>query len=88
MLEWVIKRCKGVGQAEETPIGYLPTPGAIERRGLDLTDAVMMELLAVDREGWRGVLRGQSEFFAKFGDRLPAGIQEQHDLLARRLRAR
>ncbi|HZS33151.1 MAG TPA: phosphoenolpyruvate carboxykinase (GTP) [Methylomirabilota bacterium] len=88
VLEWVIKRCKGVGQAEETPIGYLPTPGAIERRGLDLTDAVMMELLAVDREGWRGVLRGQSEFFAKFGDRLPAGIQEQHDLLARRLRAR
>ncbi len=88
VLEWVIKRCKGVGQAEETPIGYLPTAAAIERRGLDLTDAAMTELLAVDREGWRGVLRGQSEFFAKFGDRLPAGIREQHDLLARRLRAR
>jgi len=88
VLEWVIKRCKGVGSAEETPIGYLPTRTALDRRGLDVSDEVVAELLAVDRDGWRTNLRSQAEFFAKFGDRLPAGIQHQHDRLARRLRAR
>ena len=88
VLEWVIKRCKGVGSAEETPIGYLPTKAALNRRGLDVSDAALAELLSVDRDGWRANLRGQAEFFAKFGDRLPAGIQHEHDLLARRLRAR
>ena len=42
----------------------------------------------MDRDGWRANLRSQGEFFAKFGDRLPAGIQHEHDQLARRLRAR
>ena len=88
VLEWVIKRCKGVGSAEETPIGYLPTKDALNRRGLDVSDEALAELLSVDRDGWRANLRGQAEFFAKFGDRLPAGIQHEHDLLARRLRAR
>ncbi len=88
VLEWVIARCKGSGSADETPIGYLPTPAGLNRRGLDVSDAALAELLAVDRDGWRANLRGQAEFFAKFGDRLPAGIQEEHEALAQRLRAR
>jgi phosphoenolpyruvate carboxykinase (GTP) len=88
VLEWVIARYKGSGSAVETPIGYLPTPAGLNRRGLDVSDAALAELLAVDRDGWRANLRGQAEFFAKFGDRLPAGIQEEHEALARRLRAR
>jgi phosphoenolpyruvate carboxykinase (GTP) len=88
VLEWVIGRCKSVGSAEETPIGYLPTMAALDRRGLDVSDEALAELLAVDRDGWRANLRSQGEFFAKFGDRLPAGIRHEHDRLARRLRAR
>jgi phosphoenolpyruvate carboxykinase (GTP) len=88
VLEWVITRCKGVGSAEETPIGYLPTKAALDRRGLEVSDEALAELLAVDRDGWRANLRSQGEFFAKFGNRLPAGIQHEHDRLARRLRAR
>jgi phosphoenolpyruvate carboxykinase (GTP) len=88
VLEWVIKRCEGVGSAEETPIGYLPTRAALDRRGLDVSGEAFAELLAVDRDGWRANLPSQGEFFAKFGDRLPAGIRHEHDRLARRLRAR
>jgi phosphoenolpyruvate carboxykinase (GTP) len=88
VLEWVIERCKGVGIAEETPIGHLPTTAALNRRGLDVPDEALAELLTVDRDGWRANLRSQGEFFAKFGDRLPAGIRHEHDRLARRLRAR
>jgi len=88
VLQWVIERCKGVGKADETPIGFLPTRSAINREGLDVSDDALAELLAVDREGWRVTLRGQAEFFAKFEDRIPAGIRAEHDGLARRLRSR
>ena len=88
VLQWVIERCKGVGKAEETPIGFLPTRSAINREGLDVSDDALAELLAVDREGWRVTLRGQAQFFAKFEDRVPPGIRAEHDGLARRLRSR
>jgi len=88
VLEWVIQRCRGAGEADETPIGFLPTRSAINRAGLDLSDEALAELLRVDRPGWRTTLRSQAEFFAKFGDRLPPAIREEHEALAGRLRTR
>ncbi len=88
VLKWVIERCRGDGEADETPIGYVPTPSAIGGKGLDVSKYVLEELLRVDREGWRTNLRNQAEFFAKFEDRLPTGIREEHDALARRLKAK
>jgi phosphoenolpyruvate carboxykinase (GTP) len=88
ILKWVVERCRGGGRALETPFGHMPTRDAIDRRGLDLSDDVLDELRAVDREGWRGALRSQLEFFEKFGDRLPVAIRQEHEALARRLRTR
>jgi len=88
VLKWVVERCRDDGEAEESPIGYLPTPSALGSKGLAVAKGALAELLAVDREGWRTTLRNQAEFFAKFGDRLPAGIREEHEALAHRLKAR
>jgi phosphoenolpyruvate carboxykinase (GTP) len=88
VLQWVIERCQGGGEAVETPIGNLPTAKALNRRGLDLSDEALAELLAVDRDGWRANLRGQEDFFARFGDRLPAEMREQQEAFARRLRSK
>lgn len=88
VLQWVIERCHNVGKATESPIGYLPAVSAFNRSGIDVSDEQMRQLLHVDREGWRTALRGQAEFFEKFGDRLPTGIREEHEGLARRLRNR
>ena len=33
VLQWVLERCDGSGAAIETPIGYLPTMDAIDKRG-------------------------------------------------------
>ena len=88
VLKWVIERCKGGGEAEETPIGYVPTPAAIGGNELNVSDRVLKELLTVDREGWRNTVRSQAEFFEKFGDRLPAGIREEREGLTRRLKSK
>jgi phosphoenolpyruvate carboxykinase (GTP) len=88
VLKWVIERCQGDGAAEESAIGHLPKRSAIDTAGLDVAEPAMTELLRVDRDGWRANLRTQAEFFDKFGDRLPRGIREEHDALARRLRSR
>ena len=86
VLEWVIERSRGEGAADETPIGYLPTQSSINRRGINVADECMSDLLHVDREGWRTNLRSQDEFFQKFEDRLPGGIRAQHSALRQRLR--
>jgi phosphoenolpyruvate carboxykinase (GTP) len=86
VLQWIVERCRDSGRARETPIGYLPEASAIRPDGLDVAAGALEELLRVDRDGWRANLRGQAEFFEKFGDRLPSGIQDEHDELSRRLR--
>lgn len=88
VLRWVIERSKGDGQAEETAIGYVPKASSLEGDGLKISKAAMKELLQIDREGWRTNLRSQAEFFDKFGDKLPARIQEEHEALAGRLKAK
>ena len=87
VLKWVIERCKGGGEAEETPLGYIPTRRGVDHNGLDISEDALTELLRVDREAWRASVRSQAKFFEKFGDRLPAGIREEREALARRLKA-
>ena len=35
LLAWVFARCAGTGKANETAIGFLPTPDAIDLKGLE-----------------------------------------------------
>jgi phosphoenolpyruvate carboxykinase (GTP) len=85
VLEWIFERCAGRGEADLTPIGYLPTPGAIDTGGLEVSKEDMDELLNVDREKWRGELAPIAAYFAEFADRLPTAMSDQLDGLKRRL---
>jgi phosphoenolpyruvate carboxykinase (GTP) len=85
VIKWVLERCEGAGDAVETPIGAVPSRGAIDRRGIDLPDHALDELFRVDLAEWIEAVQGQHEFFATFGDRLPAGIRDEHHALARRI---
>jgi phosphoenolpyruvate carboxykinase (GTP) len=87
VLRWIVARVHGEAAAEETPIGFVPSPRDVDTSGLDLAPDVMRELLAIDRDGWRETLAGEREFFGKFGDRLPREMWRQHEALARRLEA-
>ena len=86
VLRWVVERCKGGGEAEETPIGYVPKVSALNGGDLKISKSDLNQLVAVDREGWKNNLRSQGEYFDNFGDHLPAGIKEEHRALANRLR--
>jgi phosphoenolpyruvate carboxykinase (GTP) len=86
ILRWIIERCKGGGQATETPIGYVPKASSLTGEGLEVSKADLDQLVAVDREAWENNLKSQGDFFDTFGDHLPAGIKEEHRALARRLK--
>jgi phosphoenolpyruvate carboxykinase (GTP) len=84
VLRWVAERCAGGGKAVESAIGWLPAENALDTAGLSVSPETMRELLAVDSADWRQEAEGLAEFFAKFGDRLPAELERQRqDLLAR-----
>ncbi len=86
VLDWIVRRCGGDGaDARETPIGYVPTLGALDMDGLDLPAGTMEKLLSISAGDWAEELKGIEEFFAKFGDRLPSEIWDEYRALNRRL---
>lgn len=87
VLRWVIQRVHQEVGAVETPIGFLPQPQDIDSNGINVSPAMLKELLAVDHEGWLEAAEGQQEFFNKFGDRMPREIWQENDTLIRRLKA-
>ncbi len=85
VLEWVFERCAGRGQAVETPIGYLPAPGAIPTEGVEVTEAAMGELLKVDSGEWRAECESIAAYFQELGPRLPSELLDELDRLQKRL---
>lgn len=85
VLRWVVERCNGEGRATETPIGWVPTADAIDTRHLDVKAETMQELLKIDNGAWKAELKDVGEYLQRFGDRLPAGIAEQHKRITQRI---
>lgn len=80
VLDWIIDRCEGKVDAQDTAIGYLPYAKDINLEGLDMTEADLEKILDVDKDAWKAEYAGVEELYAKFGDRLP---QELADELAK-----
>lgn len=85
VLKWIIERVSGEGKAVKTPIGYMPTADAIDRNGLDVSQADMEELLRVDKEEWKREAASIKEYYAKFGDKLPKKLAAEFEALEKRL---
>jgi phosphoenolpyruvate carboxykinase (GTP) len=71
VIEWIFGRCSGENDALETPVGFLPAPGALDTSGLDIAEADMAELLAVDPAAWVVEAEAIEEHYARFGSKLP-----------------
>jgi phosphoenolpyruvate carboxykinase (GTP) len=85
VLEWVFRRCEGTAEAVETPIGMVPSAGALNTEGLEISEAEVAALLAVDPAEWRIELPAMHQHFARFGKHLPDELHEQLRALEERL---
>ncbi len=82
VLDWIIDRCEGKVDADETAIGYVPKAEDINLEGIEdeVSDAQLAELLSVDVNLWKDEVAGIEEFYAKF-DRLPATLKAELESL-------
>jgi phosphoenolpyruvate carboxykinase (GTP) len=85
VLKWIVERTAGEGKAKKTPIGYMPTEDAIDVNGLNVNKEDMEELLKVNNDEWLREVASIKEYYAKFGDRLPAEMKKQLAALEERL---
>ncbi len=85
VLKWIFERCDDTAKAVDTPIGKLPADGALDMKGLKLSDDAKHELLQVDEDGWKAELPLIHEHFAIFGAKLPKGLKDELAALEKRL---
>ena len=83
VLEWIIKRCEGKVDAEETAIGCVPKAEDINLEGIEdeVSEDQLKEILSVDNSLWEDEAKGIEEFYAKFGDRLPKALSDELNTL-------
>jgi phosphoenolpyruvate carboxykinase (GTP) len=85
VLKWICERIDGTGKAVETPIGFLPAPGALDLSNSKVTADDIKQLLAVDIQGWKNEVEDIATNYAKFGATLPAAMNDQLNNLRTRL---
>ena len=85
VLEWIFNRVDGNAEAVETPIGLVPTPGALNTAGLDLSADDLELLLSVDAEAVKSEIPQVEAYLEQYGERLPAAMKDQLAQLKARL---
>ena len=85
VLKWICERVEGTGKAQQTPIGNLPAPDALDMSGLDLPAGNLRELLEVDVAGWKKEVEDTAASYARYDNKLPKTLSDQLDGLRKRL---
>jgi phosphoenolpyruvate carboxykinase (GTP) len=85
VLKWILERCKGKGEAVETPIGYVPTPSSLKVEGMNISDTRIEELLRVDSRAWVDELESSWLFFESLGEGFPSVLWQELSRLMKRL---
>jgi len=81
VLKWVFERLDGVAPAIDSPIGRLPTRGALDITGLNINEHDLDDLLRLDADGWRDAVPQIRNHYSRFGDRLPRPLVAALDQL-------
>jgi phosphoenolpyruvate carboxykinase (GTP) len=85
VLKWIVDRCRDEVGAEETSLGWMPSPEDIELGGLDYDRSKLEEALRIDVEDWKKEAIAQDELFIKLHEDLPVELRFQRELLISRL---
>jgi phosphoenolpyruvate carboxykinase (GTP) len=89
VLAWIFGRVTGEADAVETPIGFMPPAGerGIDHTDLDVSPAMMQQLLDVDIDGWLAQLPQMQQYYAEFGSALPQGLRDELEEFEQRLKS-
>ena len=85
VLAWIVARLEGEVEAKSTALGNLPDWQSFPTEGLHLSASAWDDLGSVDQQSWLAECDMTEHFFAKFGDRVPQGLQAELDQLRHRL---
>jgi phosphoenolpyruvate carboxykinase (GTP) len=85
VLKWICERAEGMGKAQKTPIGNLPTADVLDLSGLNLPASHLKQLLEVDLAGWKKEIEDVAASYATLGSHLPKALSDQLDSLRKRL---
>ena len=74
VIKWAIEQIEGANTSIVTPIGLVPSPGAIDVTGLGTSVGEMDEVCAVNIEEWQAELPLIDDWFTKIGSKLPSEL--------------
>lgn len=85
VIDWIVRRLDGAVGAVDSPIGRLPRTEDLDLDGIDVPAEDLDALFAIDRGSWLREADLTEEFYATFGDRLPAALRSELEALRYRL---
>jgi phosphoenolpyruvate carboxykinase (GTP) len=86
VLKWIVDRCHGRIDADETPLGWVPSSKSFDLSGMaGFTLETFERAQAVNNEEWRREAMLQEELFMKLYSHLPKELIFQRELLVARL---
>jgi phosphoenolpyruvate carboxykinase (GTP) len=85
VLSWMLDRCAGRAEANDTAIGFLPRPQDLNVKGLDIKPEVLQELLSVKPDAWRKELKDVRTYLDEYGARTPKALYAELEGVEKRL---
>ena len=86
-IEWALRRVNGEVDAVDVINGRQPKREDLNLDGLTITDEQLDELFALDPAAWAAEADLTEQYFAQFGDALPAELTAQLNALRERIAA-
>lgn len=77
VIKWAIEQVEGKNSSQDSSIGLVPTPGAIDIEGLGVTAGDMTEVSVVNIAEWREELLLIERWFETIGTKLPSQMEYQ-----------
>ena len=81
VLRWIIDRCENRVSASSTSIGNIPYIKDIDTDDLNISHAVLEELLSVENKEWLDEINSIGEYFETYGERLPEELSNEFNKL-------
>jgi phosphoenolpyruvate carboxykinase (GTP) len=78
VLQWIIDRCEGRVNGNETAIGYLPESNDVDVADLQLDPKIWESLISINTKQWQQEMEEFGEYLDSYGDRLPHKLREQY----------